>query len=57
MGTTWGQQQLWVQTGCKKHREYKIDEERRCATWQHRIGPSQQETFTCHHPISPCQHW
>jgi hypothetical protein len=56
MGTTWGQQQPWVQTECKKHREYIIEEVRGCAMWQHQSGPSQQAPATCHNPIGPCQH-
>jgi hypothetical protein len=56
LGTTWGQQQPWVQTGYEKHREYKTEEERGCATWQHQSGPSQQTTTTCHNPIGPPHH-
>jgi hypothetical protein len=55
LGTTWGQQQLWVQTGCKKHRKYKIEEGREYVTWQRQIGPTQHSCATWQLPIGPPQ--
>jgi hypothetical protein len=55
LSTTWGQQQLWVQTGCEKHKEKKTEEEREYVTWQHQSGIGQQATAMCHNPTGPHQ--
>jgi hypothetical protein len=47
---------FWCKLGTRKHRTYKIAEERGCATWQHQNRPSQQAYATWHTSIGPPQH-
>jgi hypothetical protein len=56
LGTTWVQRPLWVKTGYRRYMIYETTEERGCAMWQHRDGPSQRACATWHTSIGPPQH-